>query len=290
MNHSLSVNNDKVNAKIKISLKKPESGGVRYFSVTGTFWKPGQVRIDRNMIASGAALHSIKEQFPELAIFADLHLRDHKGAPSSAVENGIYFAKPESGCDGAGPEKLAQFFDITIDKAQQLCKAGDREHFCWLIEFLKIDEDWADKAQKAINILEGLTGEVFSNDVEKSHYHRLEGQIRESFLERLNHGYYSREEIYKREKERRWELINSLIQREWAIEADSIERITLRREVNVALISHFPDKHGNWYYHENTKSITFTAGTGIKFSEDQLNQAKEIVRRIVPEIKITVKS
>jgi len=127
MIHSLSVNNDKVNAKIKISLKKPESGGVRYFSVTGTFWKPGQVRIDRNMIASGAALHSIKEQFPELAIFADLHLRDHKGAPSSAVENGIYFAKPESGCDGAGPEKLAQFFDITIDKASLLLKLTDME-------------------------------------------------------------------------------------------------------------------------------------------------------------------
>jgi len=208
--HKISVNNNVVNCQVKISLKDECKNGHQDFSITGTFWEIGKNRSDRNMIFGGCCHDEILKHFPELKIFVDLHLCDYTGAPMHAIENGFYhLSKGFENLKGkTQKEYFCDYYRVTPDQYDTLILAKDKEYFGFLLFDLGILNQWKKEANKAIKQLEKLTGLKFLNDSKRTQFNMDRFQI-EAVREKIKAGFYSVENIEKREAEKQAKILKS---------------------------------------------------------------------------------
>lgn len=285
MKFTRSVNTSETNCEIEIRLNDECKNGHEDFAITATFWAPGKPRTDRHMEVSGCCHDEILQACPEYTRFTNLHLRDFKGAPMHTVENGMYHAfKGQYRSEKAGPEELAKYFNIPLWMAEKLCTAGDKEHFAYLIEELEIPKMWKMQADAAIEQLEKMTGEKFVSKATRSHYTPLTDERRAEIAQRIKSGFYTTEAITTRNDEQKKLLAEKLVAELVQKEVREIENIQTTTAVNIALTNRFPEKNGNWWYWHKDTSIKFNDGYSVKFTDDEITEALEIVKHIVPGI------
>lgn len=169
---------------IKIKLADECRNGHNDFSITGEVYPTGK-RGDRNCERAGAIGDTIAKVFPELAIFNDLHLANVKGVPMYAIANGFYHLK-ETGIDVA-----RKYLRVTEDEIKTLATAEDELYFTYLLNKLGIPARWEKEANKAIKMLEQMTGEHFEDDSKKLEKIALSPSKKLLIETRIKEGYYT---------------------------------------------------------------------------------------------------
>jgi hypothetical protein len=208
LTHKISVNNNVVNCEVKIRLNDECKNGHQDFSITGTFWGIGKYRSDRNMICGGCCHDEILKHFPELKIFVDLHLCDYTGTPMYSIENGFYhLSKGFENLKGkTQKEYFCDYYRVTPDQYDTLILAKDKEYYGFLLFDLGILNQWKKESNKVIKKLEKLTGLKFLNDSKRTQFNMDNSQI-EAVREKIKAGFYSVENIEKREAEKQAKIL-----------------------------------------------------------------------------------
>lgn len=169
--HTIDINNKTVNCVVKIRLNDEYKNGHQDFSITGVFWEIDKTRIDKYIITAGACHDTILKYFPELKPFVDLHLCDAFGAPMYAAENGFYHLRNGfNRKEGDIKATFCEYYRVTPEQFDELNKSESVLQYAVRLKNLGILEKWKNDANKAIKLLEELTGDEFINDSKKGHY------------------------------------------------------------------------------------------------------------------------
>lgn len=159
---------------VKISLDDECNNGHQDFSITGDIYEAGKPKTDRYHITSGCIHEDIAKHFPEFQIFIDLHLCDYNGVPMHACANMRYHMKQgfnRTPLDSPQfKDEFCKYYRITPKQFDKLSKAKNEIDFALLLKSLGVLAQWKQQADKAIEILEGLTGQKFENQSTKSNY------------------------------------------------------------------------------------------------------------------------
>ena len=182
--------------EIDISLSDPCHNGHNDFSITGSVYEAGKLRIDKYMVTGGAIGSYIAKQFPEFAIFNRLHLCDANGVPMYAIANGFYHLT-NGFYDKTKDLKteFCEYYRVTPEQFDVLATAKDQDYYGYLLIKLNILDQWKTEANEAIKLLELLTGDKFKDDSVKSNFDALTPERIAEIEEQINAGYYSAENI-----------------------------------------------------------------------------------------------
>jgi hypothetical protein len=192
---------------IKIRLNDECKNGHQDFSITGNIYEAGKGKIHNdyiiggNEIGGGAIGDEIAKEFPEFAIFNDLHLCDYKGIPMYCVENGFYHLKNGFNSKSTGGDfikEYCKYYRLSTAEFDALCISTSKIHFAILLEKLNIFQKWEKQANEAIKELEKLTGNTFVVDSVRTQYNRPTQEQIDTELEKIQNAYYSIENIEKR--------------------------------------------------------------------------------------------
>lgn len=179
---------------VDIRLSDDCKNGHNDFAITGSIYENG-IKSERNCLVSGAIGDRIAEAFPEFKCFNDLHLCDEFGAPMYAVSNGMYhFAN-------TGRTVGKNYLRLTDEEADKLEYIKDKMYFTKLLFDMGVVERWNAEAKEAIKLLEKLSGEVYVSDKESCRQIKLTAEQLKEVKEREATGYYTPEEIRKRDEQ-----------------------------------------------------------------------------------------
>ncbi len=191
---------------IKIQLADECKNGHQDFSITGDIYEAGKPKVDRYFIAGGCIHDEILKHFPEFKIFIGLHLCDWEGVPMYAAGNGFYhlkngFNNTKPDTDSFAPE-FCEYYRITKKQFAILSTSKNELQFAVKIQELGILKQWKEEANKAIAILEVLTGETFEPASRKSNFIAPTAEALEEEKQKQESGYYTEEAAAAREQEK----------------------------------------------------------------------------------------
>ena len=217
--------------KIEISLDDDCKNGHQDFSLTGTCWEKGKIRIDRNMKFGGACGDTIVKLFPEYEIFERLHVCDFNGSPMYPVGNGIYHAKRK------GKESLQSYLRLTELEAETLMMYLDEEiAFRFHLENMGVVARWKEEANEAIKKLEELTGNEFENVSTKSHYTPLTEEERNEYKEKQLQGYFDADKIQERKEQKIQDKKRKQIEKLKLAAKNEIDSINTELNIKLAIL------------------------------------------------------
>ena len=275
------------NIIVSIRLNDECRNGHQDFSITGDIYKANLAKIDRNHLMGGCIHDEILKAFPEFKIFIDLHLCDFEGVPMHAVANGFYHLsegfnniKPE---DKNFPAKYCECYRISLDQFEALSQSKNKLQYALNLQNLGILAQWKEEAKKAIEILEGLTGNKFLNDSKKSQYHApTEAEILEE-EEKILIGYYTPEAEQER-AEAKAKAIFSKLEEEATKKINNInEEVKIKKLVfAIGGIKALE----NMIFYNHTKEISFNWKSYDNISEELISKIKSEIK--LPE-GVTIK-
>ena len=197
----ISENNATDNYKIEIGLSDKCGNGHEDFAITGTFWEPGKVRSDRNLITAGCCHDEILRIRPDLKPFVALHQHDFSGTPMYPVEDGFFNLKLYEA------EEFCAYFHCTKLQWDGLSRAEDATHFWYLLTLSKIPAQWKEMATHATALLEQMSGQKFQSRAASSHFVPMSDLLLSEMVERVQSGYYEDSAIRGRDGMRKNEEI-----------------------------------------------------------------------------------
>lgn len=187
---------------VKIRLDDQCKNGHQDFSITGDIYQAGKPKDDRCHLSGGCIHDEILAAFPEFKIFVNLHLCDYRGIPMHAAANGFYFLKNGFNNSKPGQEnfksEFCDYYRITPDQFEILKESENQLFYSIQLEKLGILESWNQEAEKAIEILENLTGEKFLIDSKKSQFEPIPEEMKKAEEEKIKSGFYSPDLIKQR--------------------------------------------------------------------------------------------
>ena len=264
---------------VTIRLNDDCGNGHQDFSITGDIYKANAPKSDKNHLMGGCIHDEILKAFPEFKIFIDLHLCDFDGVPMHAVENGFYFlsegfskTKPE---DKNFPTEYCEYYRISLDQFKVLSQSKNKLQYALNLQNLGILAQWKEEAKKAIEILEGLTGNKFLNDSKKSQYHApTEAEILEE-EEKILIGYYTPEAEQERAEAKAKAIFSKLEEVANKKIEDIKEEIKVKKLVfEVGGIKALE----NMLFYNHTKQIAFNWRSYDNISEELIKKIKEEIK------------
>jgi hypothetical protein len=234
-------------------------------------------------LGAGCIHEDIIKHFPEFEIFVKLHLSDCTGVPLYAIENGFYHLK--SGFSKTKPEDptfkadFCDYYRITPEQYEVIKLSQNKLQYALNLQNLGILKQWNDEAQKAIEILEGLTGKEFLNDSIKSQFNAPKPEEIKEEEEKQKTGYYSEGAISEREN-------NKILQKIEEMKQDAqkdINKINVNLDIKIQLLKIGGEKFiDNCIYYDHTKELCFNWRTyGTKLSESEIEKIKSSI--VLPE-------
>lgn len=233
---------------IEIRLDDECKNGHEDFAITGSGWYKDDKRRDPSI---GGCIHDeILKVRPDLKIFTDLHLSDYNGCPMYAVENGYYHLRE------TGKDVTMEYLRLASDAEYETLKnSGDKLHFTLLLSELGILKRWKSEAQKAIKLLESMTGEKYVNHSTKSNFVELTPEVIQEVKNRIKSGYYSPEQIEQREFKKKMDAKTKKIQNLKDDADNKIREIKDKLRVSLVLLDSLIGE--NWIYYGHTNEIKF---------------------------------
>jgi len=259
LRHSILAHDEQGNPiYIKIRLNDECKNGHQDFSITGDIYQKDKPKTDRYFISGGCIHEEILKAKPELKIFVDLHLCDYKGIPMHASANGFYHlrngfnkTKPE---DSGFRAKYCEYYRISPIQFDALNECHNELQFSLQLQNLGILAQWEQQANKAIKLLEEMTGKQFLVDSKRTQYVAPTPEAIAEEEERQRTGYYTPEAAKQREFDKRDKLLAKL-----RAELDKqIAKHTLEYEVKTQVLIIGGEKAlKNCIFYDSSKTLTF---------------------------------
>lgn len=233
----------------------------------------------------GCCHDEIMKLRPDLKPFIDLHLSNSKGQPMYAVENGYYhLTKSEKSV-------TKEYLRITDNEYDILKNSGDKLHFVMQLETLGIIERWQEEANKAIKLLESMTGEVYKDSTTKETFKRLTEEQRKDIENKLSEGYYTDEEIKKRteraKEEKKLRKINDIQERL----KNEINKLQTDANVRIAVLNAGYSIDNFIYYNHTNKGVFNWLDYYDKITKDDLKNLLKVIDwdKLPKDIKFELK-
>lgn len=267
---------------IKIRLNDECKNGNQDFSITGDIYQKDKPKSDRYNLGGGRIHEDIIAARPDLKIFVDLHLCDYQGIPMYAVENGFYHLR--NGFNNTKPEDInfraeyCDYYRISPIQFDSLNECENSLQYAIALQSLGILVQWGKQANKAIKLLEDMTGKTFKVDSVKTQYHAPTSEQLKEEEEKQATGYYTPEAAQKREEAKRQGILDEL-----AAERDKeIKKATTEYEVKrQVLIFGGEAALKNCIFYNHTNQLSFNWRGYDKISDQLIEKIKAEI--LLPE-------
>jgi len=194
---------------VEIGLRYIENNGYSYFYATGE--KYNLDRGIKNVFEADSIHEEILKYFPEFKIFVQLHGNSSYGMPVHMLSN-IKFA-----IDNNEIDTICCYLGISDVMAKELiCWGEEIDYIKYFLEENDIICHLRSKANKAIKMLEELTGNEFENpDVLGLYdYDPLNNDTKEKIKKMHENGYFTMDNVIKRRDEKIKELNLKFLEKE----------------------------------------------------------------------------
>ncbi len=257
---------------VKIHLDDECHNGHQDFSITGDIYEAGKPKIDRYFISGGCIHEEILKHFPQFKPFIDLHLCDYKGIPMHPSANMRYFLR--EGFNKTKPnnpnfkKEYCDYYRITPEQFTELNEVTENEiQFALKLEKSGILNQWEQEANKAIEMLEGLTGKKFFVDSERTQFVEITAEQRAEEAKRQAEGYYLPEAKEAREQTKRQKEFDKL-----KAEFDKeVEKAQIEYDVKKEVLTIGGSKAlGNIIFYNHTKTLAFNWRSYDKMDEAEV--------------------
>lgn len=182
---------------VEIGLRYIKENGYSYFYAVGDVYELKRAR--KKIISSGCIHEEILKYFPEFKTFVQLHGNSSYGMPMHMISN-IKFA-----IDNNEIDTICCYLGISDVMAKELiCWGEEIDYLKYFLEENDIIYHLRSKANKAIKMLEELTGNEFENpDVLGIYdYEPLNNDTKEKIKKMHGNGYFTMDNVIKRENDR----------------------------------------------------------------------------------------
>lgn len=182
---------------VEIGLRYIKENGYSYFYAVGDVYELKRAR--KKIISSGCIHEEILKYFPEFKTFVQLHGNSSYGMPMHMISN-IKFA-----IDNNEIDTICCYLGISDVMAKELiCWGEEIDYIKYFLEENDIIYHLRSKANKAIKMLEELTGNEFENpDVLGIYdYEPLNNDTKEKIKKMHGNGYFTMDNVIKRENDR----------------------------------------------------------------------------------------
>jgi hypothetical protein len=162
------------------------------------------------------------------------------------IENSYYIMTTDT------KEKAVNYMRVTSNEYDILKNSGDKLHFWLQLENLGIVDRWQEEANKAIKLLEKMTGEVYTDSSTKETMPRLTAEDRAAIVQKIESGYYSEKEINERKIKAVEDQREKTIQEVKDRAEKEIQKINNEKAVKLAVLSAgVPIDNFIYYDHSN---------------------------------------
>lgn len=182
---------------VEIGLRYIKENFYSYFYVIGDVYELKRAR--KKIIYSGCIHEEILEYFPEFKTFVQLHGNSSYGMPLHMISNIKFYI------DNNEIDAICSSLGISDVMAKELiCWGEEIDYLKYFLEENDIIYHLRSKANKAIKLLEELTGNEFDNpDVLGIYdYMPLDNDTREKIKKMHENGYFTMDNVIKRENDR----------------------------------------------------------------------------------------
>lgn len=266
-----------VQYKINIRLNDECKNGHNDFSITGESWEANKPKSDRYSLGCGAMGDTIAKEFPEYAIFNNLHLCDVKGAPMHASANGFYHLKT----DKMEKSKFCEYYRVSTEQYNVLIDSEDEQHFKYLLYNVGVVKQWQEEAEKAIKLLEEMSGLKFKDDSVRFQLEPFTDSELAEMINRTKNGYYSADKIKERkdksQADKKEKLLTDLKTRFDAKHLEAIQNYELDK---IAIELFLTTSNIIFYNSRNTIVFNWQSGTyGKQYTESDFEQFKAVAQQ-----------
>lgn len=264
---------------IKIRLNDECKNGHQDFAITANIYEKGKPRTDRYFIAGGCCHDEILTARPDLKIFVELHLCDYLGIPMHPTANGFYHLT--NGFNATAPDsenfraKFCEYYRITGNQFDVLKTSKNEIQYYLNLVKLSVLEQWKAQADKAIKLLEKMTGTEFLIDSKRSQLVAPTDEAIKEELERQKSGYYTQAEIEKREKADIFSVLKKL-EAERDVEINKAqEEFEVKKQV---LVVGGKAALNNCIYYNHSRTLSFNWRSYDKISEDKYKEIEQNIK------------
>lgn len=263
---------EKADIIVKVRLNDECKNGHQDFAITANIYKHGR-RGDHALLAGGCCHEEILKPFPEFKIFVNLHSSDASGIPMYAVENGFFHLR--DGFNNTKPtnkdfkKEFCNYYRMTSKQFETINESENKLEYAILLKELGILEQWKNEANKAIKMLESLTGDEFVNDSKESQYHTPKAEEVQNFTKQKKAGYYSLENKRKRAAEKRIIDKKAKIAKIKNDCSKSVAKHERERDVKLWLISHIERLNKKALNRKKGFNLDFTFDNYIYYNHTQ---------------------
>lgn len=194
---------------VEIGLRYIKENGYSYFYAVGDVYELKRMR--EKVISSGSIHEEILKYFPEFKIFVQLHVNSSYGMPVHMLSN-LKFA-----IDNNKIDEICCYLGISDVMTKELiCWGEEIDYIKYFLEENDIIYHLRSKANKAIKMLEELTGNEFENpDVLGIYdYEPLNNDTKEKIKKMHENGYFTMDNVIKRRDEKIKELNLKFLEKE----------------------------------------------------------------------------
>lgn len=213
---------------VEIGLRYIKENFYSYFYAVGDVYELKRAR--KKIISSGCIHEEILKYFPEFKTFVQLHGNSSYGMPIHMFSN-IKFVIDNSKIDA-----ICRYLGISDVMAKELiCWGEEIDYIKYFLEENDIIYHLRSKANKAIKLLEELTGDEFDNpDVLGIYdYEPLDNVTKEKIKKMHENGYFTMDNVIKRRDEKIKELNLKFLEKEkMKLEKEKMKLEKEKREID----------------------------------------------------------
>lgn len=258
---------------VEIGLRYMEANGYCYFYATGEKYNlNGGIK---NVLDSGCIHDEILKYFPEFKIFVNLHGNASYGMPTYMLSD-LKFAIDNNKIDA-----ICRTLHISKGMAKEIiCWGEEIDYMKYFLEENDIIYHLRSKANKAIKLLEKLTGDEFENpDILGIYdYTPLCKEVKDRIKKLHEKGYFIRDNVVKRRNEKIREI---QMQR---LESEKIKLENEKKEIDneIKVLEYLFDRGIRFDCHAYLRSVNILSINLLKPGEGLMseNEYKKFIDRV----------
>lgn len=248
---------------VEIGLRYIKENGYSYFYAIGDVYELKRGR--KKIISSGSIHEEILKYFPEFKTFVQLHGNYSYGMPVYMLSN-LKFA-----IDNNEIDTICVYLDISDVMAKELiCWGEEINYIKYFLEENDIICHLRSKANKAIKLLEELTGDKFENpDVLNIHdYMPLDNDTKEKIKKLHENGYFTMDNVIKRRDEKIKELNLKFLEKEKM----KLEKEKREIDNEIKVLEYLCDEGISLNNHAYLRSVNVLAINLFKYRENAMSE------------------